>query len=254
MVIQMNWRQDEEDFIIKQSKSKGLCFGVMKSDGQVNPQPPILRAIDEVVEALKREGHNVIEWEPPSHVDMQDWIFKTWGYDGGRDVHGAFGLSGETPAPQITMVYKDKPDPNEASSTDIAAVNVQQRQTKKLYMDYWNSTAKLTGTGRPVDGIIAPLAPYPAARPENYKYYGLSVWVNGLDYTSVVVPVTNADKTKDKYPEGYKPIGDADKIVYDNYDAEIYDGAHCSLQIVGRRLQEERMLAVAEYVGGLIGR
>ena len=32
-------------------------------------------------------------------------------------------------------------------------------------------------------------------------------------------------------------------------DAEIFDGAHVSVQLVGRRLQEEKMLALAEYVG-----
>lgn len=37
-------------------------------------------------------------------------------------------------------------------------------------------------------------------------------------------------------------------------DPEIYDGAHVSLQIVGRRLQEEKMLAVAEYIGKAIGK
>lgn len=31
-------------------------------------------------------------------------------------------------------------------------------------------------------------------------------------------------------------------------DPEIYDGAPVGLQIVGRRLQEEKVLAVAEYV------
>lgn len=37
-------------------------------------------------------------------------------------------------------------------------------------------------------------------------------------------------------------------------DPQIYDGAHVGLQLVGRRLQEEKMLAVAEYVGKLIGK
>ena len=32
-------------------------------------------------------------------------------------------------------------------------------------------------------------------------------------------------------------------------DPELYDGAHVSIQIVGRRLEEEKMLAIAEYVG-----
>jgi Asp-tRNA(Asn)/Glu-tRNA(Gln) amidotransferase A subunit family amidase len=35
-------------------------------------------------------------------------------------------------------------------------------------------------------------------------------------------------------------------------DPEIYDGAHVSLQIVGKRLQEEKMLAIAAHVEALL--
>lgn len=38
---------------------------------------------------------------------------------------------------------------------------------------------------------------------------------------------------------------DADKHLD---DADIYDGAAVSIQLVGRRLQEEKMIAIAEYV------
>jgi amidase len=251
MVVEMPWRQAEEDFIHKQSKSSGLCFGVMKSDGVALAQPPVTRAIDMVVSALEKEGHKVIEWKPtPTHEELSSWIFKSFGFDGGKDLQGAFGLSGEDVAKQVLL----PPDAKEFTGTDIAAVNVEQRAAKKKYMDYWNSTAELTGTGRPVDAVISPVAPYAAARPEGYKYYNFTVWVNGLDYTSAVVPVTIADKSRDKYPEGYKPISEADKVVVEDYDAEIYDGAHVSIQLVGRRFQEERMLAAAEYVGSLLGR
>ena len=39
-------------------------------------------------------------------------------------------------------------------------------------MEYWNSTASHTGTGSPVDAIVTPLAPFAAARPGMYDYYG----------------------------------------------------------------------------------
>jgi len=35
-------------------------------------------------------------------------------------------------------------------------------------------------------------------------------------------------------------------------DAEIFDGAHVGVQIVGRRLQEEKVLALAEYLGDAV--
>jgi amidase len=37
-------------------------------------------------------------------------------------------------------------------------------------------------------------------------------------------------------------------------EPKIYDGAHVSLQIVGRRLQEEKILTIAEYVAELLSR
>lgn len=257
MVVDMPWRDAEEQAVLDMAKSASgsgpLVFGVMKSDGIVMPDPPVQRAIDLTVAAVQKAGHKVIEWKPPSHAKVLEWTFATWGYDGGKDIHDAFALSGEPPVPQVAMTYGTAPQ-GEKTASEIAATNVKQRQGKKEYLDYWNSTAELTGTQKPVDGIIAPLAPFPAARPLGYKYYGFSAWVNGLDLTSVVVPVTLADKTVDKYPEDYKPISDADKIVFEDYDAEIYDGAHVSVQIVGRRFTEEKMLALAEYVGGLLGK
>lgn len=35
-------------------------------------------------------------------------------------------------------------------------------------------------------------------------------------------------------------------------DPDIYDGAHVGVQLMGRRLQEEKVLAVTEYLAGLL--
>jgi amidase len=73
-------------------------------------------------------------------------------------------------ASQLTSTYGTLVP--EYTASQIATVNVQKRQYQKEYMEYWNSTSSLTGTGRPVDAIVAPLAPYAAARPDMYGYYG----------------------------------------------------------------------------------
>lgn len=67
--------------------------------------------------------------------------------------------------------FRDKPF-EEFSASQIAETNVLKRKLQKKYMEYWNSTAQLTRSGRPVDGVIAPLAPFAAARPDMYDYYG----------------------------------------------------------------------------------
>ncbi|KAJ9612646.1 hypothetical protein H2200_004243 [Cladophialophora chaetospira] len=256
-VVEMPWRDAQEQAILdilKSTSDKGqLSFAVLKSDGIVTPQPPVARAVSMVAEALSKAGHKIIEWKPPSHKTLLDLTFKTWAYDGGKDIHDSFALSGEDISPQVKSIYGDKAR-EQFTAAQIAANNVDLRRFRKEYMEYWNSTAQETGNGQPVDGIISPLAPYPAARRKLYKYYGYSAWVNGLDYTSVVLPVTASDKTVDKYEAEYTPIGDLDKDVFDAYDADLYDGAHVSVQIVGRRYTEEKTLAIAEYIGQLLGK
>jgi amidase len=82
-------------------------------------------------------------------------------------------------------------------------------------MDYWNSTAVLTEDGSVVDYIISPVAPWPAARRELFTYVGYTTWVNLLDYTSVVIPVTTASKELDPVDRGYVPINDFDKDAFE---------------------------------------
>lgn len=157
----------------------------------------------------------VIEWKPPPHAKVNEICIKTWLYDGGNDVFNSFALSGEPMADQLAGAYSTEPS-SQYNASEIAETNIQQREMKKAYLDYWNSTASQTNTERPVDAIISPLAPFPAARPNMYAHYGYTTWVNLLDYTSVVVPVTNVDKSLDPVDKEYKPLNKEDQICYDS--------------------------------------
>lgn len=116
--------------------------------------------------------------------------------DGGADINHHFGLSGESKAVQVIIDDNSTP----LTITKLAALNVAKRDYQKRYMDYWNSTAELTGTGRPVDGLLCPLAPHAAVIPTEYHYVGYTSFVNLLDYTSIAVPVTFVDKSIDVCP------------------------------------------------------
>lgn len=155
------------------------------------------------------------------------------------------------------------------NALEIAALNVKKREYQKLYMEYWNSTAELTGTGRPVDGLICAVAPSAAVTPGGFNDVGFTSFVNVLDYTSVVIPVTYADKTVDVAPSNNEFFGEVDRRTQAGCespcsqgtgitangladDAEIYDGAPVAVQLVGRRFQEEKMLVLAEHIGAEI--
>lgn len=133
--------------------------------------------------------------------------------DGGTDFTRQFSLSGETQAPQVIV----KENGTELTASAIAALNVAKRAYQKQYMDYWNSTAELTGTGRPVDGVFCPLAPHAAVIPKQYHHVGYTSFVNVLDYTSVSIPVTFADKSVD-----VRSDASGDKSEYIEWDCEFF--------------------------------
>ncbi len=43
---------------------------------------------------------------------------------------------------------------------------------------------------------------------------GYTVWVNLLDYSAAVLPITTVDKTVDIVDEGYQPINDVDEKIW----------------------------------------
>ncbi|KAF2453815.1 putative general amidase GmdA [Lineolata rhizophorae] len=247
LVLEMPWRVEQEE----RARDRKLVFGVYRDDGVVRPTPPVRRAIDHTAQRMRDLGHEVIEWTPPPHEDLYPITMKTFFFDGGQDVHSAFGLASETPSEQLLGMIGQEPGP-QSTGSEIAAVNVTKREMQKAYLDYWNSTASQTPSKRMVDAIIAPVSQFPAARPNKYGHYGYTIWANLLDLTAVVIPVLRARKDIDVVDAGYKPRNDSDRQAYESYDPEVYDGAHVGLQLVGHRLQEEKMLAIAEYVHGAL--
>lgn len=77
-------------------------------------------------------------------------------------------------------------------------------------------------------------------------------WCSRFTDTSVVIPITNVDKNIDKVNANFKAVSEVDQKTQDSYDPEIYDGAHVAIQLVGRRLQEEKMIALAKYMSDAV--
>jgi amidase len=73
LVLELPWRDavaEETRRRIDQAKAgkSSLTFGIMHWDGITRVHPPIARGLRIVERTLKRLGHNVIPWNPPSHA------------------------------------------------------------------------------------------------------------------------------------------------------------------------------------------
>ena len=90
-------------------------------------------------------------------------------------------------------------------------VQLKKWQWQCEYLEQWRLREE--ELGKEIDAFIAPITPTAAIRHNQFKYYGYASAINLLDWTSVVVPVTFADKSVDKKKTDYKPLSELDGTV-----------------------------------------
>lgn len=71
-----------------------------------------------------------------------------------------------------------------------------------------------------------------------------------LDYSAGIVPVTHVDASVDQLPANFdfKKLNGVARGAYKHYDATKMGGLPVAVQVVGRRLEEEKVLAVMARV------
>ncbi|KAH6957760.1 amidase signature domain-containing protein [Ilyonectria sp. MPI-CAGE-AT-0026] len=247
-VIPMPWRQGEEDAVKSKIASGGLTLGFYTCDGNVLPHPPIIRAVETVVDKMQKAGHSVLPWEPYKHPYAVDLINKVYASDGGTDVFNTLKSSGEPAIPNFSDLIN--PSLPKIDMNELWDAHLEKWKYQCEYLSAIQAFEKKHGTE--LDAIIAPITPTAAVRHDRFKYYGYASAINLLDFTSVVVPVLFADKTIDVENTGFKPLTKMDSLVQAEYDPEAYHGAPAAVQIIGRRLTEERVMVIAEEIGKLL--
>ncbi|KAK6373706.1 hypothetical protein LTS17_008199 [Exophiala oligosperma] len=244
-VVELPWRDDL--YTPLSAFGAKLTFGLLPTDGLVNPQPAIRRAFETVKDLIISMGHEVVEWKPPSQQNLVKLALEVFTADAGLDIWHHIGLSGETLASDVAALYGKEPG-TPKTVDKMWEANLRLRQYQKEYMDYWNSTATMTKSGRPVDAVLTPVSAVPAFQFGKSIPIGYTPWVNALDYTSVVFPVTKVDKNIDTFDDQYRPINEADKQAWQENDPELEHGTPVGLQLVGRRLQEEKILGLVDLI------
>ncbi|CAF5125783.1 unnamed protein product, partial [Rotaria sp. Silwood1] len=213
--IDMPWRETR----YLEGKTGKKVFGVIATDGifgfdgTIMPHPPILRGIQQVITALRKAGHIVVQWQPYKHKYAADLIEKIFSADGAAPAKRIIASSGEPPIPNFKNTYE---------------LNIPPIDLESLWKLH---------------------TPHSAVKHDDYKYYGYTEVINLLDWPATTIPVTFTDKEKDIKNMQYKCMNDLDKETYEAYDPDIYDGGPVGIQLVGKRLQEEYLLGLTEQIG-----
>ncbi|GAA5888238.1 hypothetical protein JCM16303_005311 [Sporobolomyces ruberrimus] len=239
MASHIPWREGQYE-LEEHNRGKELCFGIMWSDGQVKPTPPIIRGLRIMKEKLEAQGHKVIDYTPPNADEGTRITGALFEADGGRDIAEAVALSGE---PNLNGVLS--PDSQELSTLEYWRLCLRRKQFITKQLASWESTSASTGTGRPIDALIAPTAPYTSFTHDSKQYIGYTGAFNLTDQSVGIVPVTKVTN-EDAKPEPHDFVCEFDRINYERYDPEVFIDAPVSLQIIGRKGEEEAVLRMTE--------
>ncbi|EKJ69184.1 hypothetical protein FPSE_10615 [Fusarium pseudograminearum CS3096] len=230
-----------------------LKIAIQWWDGVVQPHPPMTRALKEVAEACRKAGHQVVDWdcEPLDHAKGWEILSALYWPDGGKEALDLLEAAGEPVLP-LTKFIIEQPSVKNMNMHELWQLCTKREDYRAAYARAWSYTGK--EDGREVDVILCP--PYfGAASPhEQSRYWGYTAHWNLLDYPAAVFPVTTVDPSKDPKDVNYVPKNDDDRFVYDQYDPEKFAGMPISLQIVGRRQYDEKVLSALREIEHAMGR
>ncbi|GAD99545.1 general amidase [Paecilomyces variotii No. 5] len=172
--------------------SRKFTVGMLRSDGLVEPLPPVAKVLDEVAQILREtEGIEVVEIPvPPIFKKCQGVAGRLMNVDGGGNMMDLLESTSEPLIPWLKgRMGRGKPIP----VTKLYQLQAERSKIEKEMLKLWTSP---DGTGddnnnheRRIDAIICPVAPHPVPELDRYNAVGYTSSFVLLDYPAGSLPV-----------------------------------------------------------------
>lgn len=248
-----------------------LKIAVLWHDGMVHPTPPVERALRDTVERLKAAGHEIIDWDPVDQKQGLDLLARMFVADGGLTIRRELDRTGEPWRPEM----EDYAVATELGTYEMWKMQLERTEYQNRHLDRWNKAG--------IDAILLPTVPFVTVKNGQFKHgtfwfpslrrdtdkntVGYTGVYNILDYSSISFPTgLVVDRDIDKLKADYEPLGPVCSAVNHEckslssmiawngstshflVDADLMHGLPISLQVVARRLEEEKVIAVSKQI------
>lgn len=249
-----------------------LKIGILWSDDVVNPHPPVVRALEELTTKLASFADEIelVPWKPYRHDLAWDIISSLYFCDGAAQDRAAIASSDEPWRPLSEFIIKDQPTVREYSISEVWQLTLRRDEYRAAYAKVWNDSHSLgdSTSPYPVDVILCPAGPGAAPPLNHAKYWGYTAQWNLLDYPAFVFPVTQVTPELDvdriengtgngqeKEKKTYTPLNAQDEWNHKLYsnNPQAYVDAPVSLQLVGRRYEDEKVFEALQFIRDRVG-
>ncbi|KAH1612899.1 hypothetical protein KXX21_002286 [Aspergillus fumigatus] len=224
--------------------SRPLVVGLILDDGVVKIHPPVERALRELSAKLESRGHEVVVWDASDHFDYIKLMDQYYTADGCEDIRRDVEVAGEPYIPHVeALINRGKA----ISVYEYWQLNKQKTTLQKRYLDKWNTVR--SQSGKQVDILLGPAMPHAAVPHRSVRWVGYTKIWNLLDYPALTFPADQVRADRDRLPdELYRPRNELDGWNWGLYDPLTMNGHPINLQIVGRKLEEEKVLGAATVI------
>ncbi|TFK91909.1 amidase signature enzyme [Polyporus arcularius HHB13444] len=266
-VLPIPWRE------IDLASGKPIRWGVLWDDGVVAPSPACKRALEIVVSELTSRGHEVVAIEPPSpyeglklgaqlllaeagKVSTRPIRWGEWNDPGVHEARIMFAMPRFVKRLYAWYLRHIKRDETYAG--------LVENWSEKTVEEYLGLIAEREGYRErwfhklhddAFDFILTvpnalPATPHGGMK-TGFKACGYTFLWNILDYTAGVLPVTHVDKALDGLHK-FTPRNTIERDMYKMYDATKMHGLPVGVQVVGKRLEEEKVLEGMKLIESLL--
>lgn len=271
-----------------QDEGRRLKWGIIWEDGTIPPTPACRRALSLVISALKKQGHEVVDFTPPSIIEGLKIGYQLLFSDGGKQTSAPLRLTEATSPPTQTVLTLLRlprlikhllstilrstnflcrllrlgapPDPLSADLYSILHEKtvLEERELvgkRDTYRAEWHRKWIEEG----IDFVLTVPHALPAlenggSERATLMSAGYTFIFSLLDYTAGVIPTTTVSSTLDALPpsfltsDEYTKMNSIAKGAYGEYNPVKMNGLPLGVQIVGRRMEEEKVLAGMKVV------
>ncbi|KAL2882261.1 hypothetical protein SGCOL_002530 [Colletotrichum sp. CLE4] len=242
------WRED----LYKETCSRPMTIGVLYDDDVVRPHPPLTRVLRSAVGRLQAAGHEVLEWNADLHEDCIRTMDLYYTVDGGEDIRKDVVAGGEPFIPHVEkLLNRGKP----ISVYEYWQLNRRKWELQQAYLEKWQSI-RSPKTGRMIDILLLPPMPHTAVPHGGCRWVGYTKVWNFLDYPALVIPggQVNQEDVNQPWAEEVRGVEDEwnKKLWEDNKKRMASLSLPVGLQIVGRKLEEEMVLAAGKIIDDIL--
>ncbi|PIG88062.1 general amidase-B [Aspergillus arachidicola] len=216
-----------------------LTIGVLPEDPQVPLHPNMQRTLKTAVERLAAVGHRIVDLSGQIQCinEASDISFRFFRIDPDQTQVKHVSSSGEPFIKSLRYTYNLKGDDPEPTLRDLFDLNVERAKVaaimRRLYVE------------NKLDVIIGPGNQSCAGPHDTYGIPVYTVLANLVDYPACVIPFGKANEVADaEYVR--------DVAYIPPYCPKEVESAPCHVQLIGRRLKDERLMQHAKVVESVL--